>query len=111
MDMPHSTAPTRSSRRPSRAERHWLWALAAGGVLAGIAVGFFALGIAQYADDRELLISRMVAACQEDDRQTYLMHAACREANEQAIETGMQLVVLPALDPAPMTLPPAPRGH
>jgi hypothetical protein len=105
--MTHSTAPDPSFPRRSRAEHRWLAALAAGGVLASVTASSFLIGLNWRAPDHEELIVRMAAACREDERQSYLMYEACREANEQAVDAGV--VPLPALDPAPMT-PPNRRG-
>lgn len=81
--------------------------MAAGGVLASVTVSSFLIGLGWHAQDRAELIVAMVAACREDERQTYLMYEACREANEQAVDAG--IVPMPPLDPAPMT-PPNRRG-
>lgn len=109
MAMPPSTAPRPSSPQRPRAEHRWLVALMVGGVLASVTMSSFLIGLGWHAADREELITAMVQACRSGRIQTYLLYEACREANEQALEAGVDVVPMPALDPAPMT-PPDRRG-
>lgn len=82
--------------------RRWVLPLAAAGVLVSVTIGAFMIGIGWHADERQALVSRVVTACRADTVQTYLMYEACREANQQAVSAGVEVVPLPVLRPTPM---------
>lgn len=92
---------TISRHRRTNTDRGAVIAMVAG-VLLAATISAYLLGTRQHADEREQLVSRVVAACAEDRIQTYLLHEACREANEQAVDIGLKRVPLPALEPAPI---------
>ena len=92
------TCPAVSTSERTVPSQHWVGLVAIGAALVS-AVVLLGLDGGRVALEREQLLRRVIVACEADDRQSYLMHKACAEAENQAEDSGLSLAELPALYP------------